>query len=74
MRPEKKAVEVELSAEEKGIIEILKANENAMPLNLLKVKADLSGKKWDAAMKSLSKHALVKVAVNGEDKIVEHIG
>ncbi|TPD65759.1 lysine--tRNA ligase [Flavobacterium microcysteis] len=74
MRPEKKTVEVELTAEEKGIIEILKANENAMSLNLLKVKADLSGKKWDAAMKSLAKHGLTKVAVNGEDKIVQYIG
>ncbi|MEZ0005811.1 lysyl-tRNA synthetase class 2 [Flavobacterium sp. 28YEA47A] len=74
MRPEKKTVEVELTAEEKGIIEILKANENAMPLNLLKVKADLSGKKWDAAMKSLAKHNLTKVTVNGEDKIVQYIG
>jgi len=74
MRPEKKTVEVELTTEEKGIIEILKANENAMSLNLLKVKADLSGKKWDAAMKSLAKHNLTKVTVNGEDKIVQHIG
>lgn len=74
MRPEKKTVEVELTAEEKGIIEILKANENAMPLNLLKVKADLSGKKWDASMKSLAKHALTKVSVDGEDKIVQYIG
>jgi lysyl-tRNA synthetase class 2 len=74
MRPEKKTVEVELTAEEKGIIEILKTNENAMPLNLLKVKADLSGKKWDASMKSLAKHALTKVSVEGEDKIVHYIG
>ncbi|WP_343624978.1 lysine--tRNA ligase [Flavobacterium lindanitolerans] len=74
MRPEKKTVEVELTAEEKGIIEILKTNENAMPLNLLKVKADLSGKKWDTSMKSLAKHALTKVSVEGEDKIVHYIG
>ncbi|WP_447634945.1 lysine--tRNA ligase [Flavobacterium microcysteis] len=74
MRPEKKTVEVELTTEEKGIIEILKANENAMSLSLLKVKADLSGKKWDAAMKSLAKHGLTKVSVNGEDKIVQYIG
>ncbi|MDQ7960037.1 lysine--tRNA ligase [Flavobacterium lindanitolerans] len=74
MRPEKKTVEVELTAEEKGIIEILKTNENAMPLNLLKVKADLSGKKWDASMKSLAKHALTKVSIEGEDKIVHYIG
>lgn len=45
-----------------------------MPLNLLKVKADLSGKKWDASMKSLAKHALTKVSIEGEDKIVHYIG
>ncbi|NBL64397.1 lysine--tRNA ligase [Flavobacterium sp. NST-5] len=71
MRPEKKNAEIELSPEEKSIIDILKANENVMPLTSLKESAGLSGKKWDACMKALSKHALVKVVVNGEDKIVE---
>jgi lysyl-tRNA synthetase class 2 len=45
-----------------------------MDLSALKVKSELSGKKWDAAMKGLSKHGLVKVVVSGELKTVELIG
>jgi lysyl-tRNA synthetase class 2 len=37
----------------------------------LKVKSDLSGKKWDAAMKGLSKHGLIKVSLFEDSKIVE---
>ena len=70
MRPEKKQVVVELTSEEKLIIDLLKANDNKMDLGLLKVKTDLSGKKWDAAMKGLSKNGMTKVAVEGENKIV----
>jgi lysyl-tRNA synthetase class 2 len=71
MRPETKKVQIELTDEEKLIIDLLKINENRMDLGLLKIKADLSGKKWDAAMKGLSKHGMTKVAVEGEYKIVE---
>ena len=71
MRPEKKQVQIELLDEEKLIIDLLKSNDNKMDLGVLKIKSDLSGKKWDAAMKGLSKHGLVKVAVAGETKIVE---
>jgi lysyl-tRNA synthetase class 2 len=42
-----------------------------MELGLLKIKSELSGKKWDAAMKGLSKHGLVKVSLDGEHKVVE---
>jgi lysyl-tRNA synthetase class 2 len=42
-----------------------------MELGILKVKSDLSGKKWDSAMKSLSKHGLIKVSLVGDSKIVE---
>ena len=31
-----------------------------MDLGVLKVKSELSGKKWDAAMKGLSKHGFSK--------------
>ncbi|MCL6267839.1 lysine--tRNA ligase [Flagellimonas myxillae] len=58
MRPEKK--QVELSEEEKTIMEILKP-EGEMPLADLKAKAGLSGKKWDKSTKSLAKHGLFKV-------------
>ncbi|SDM64520.1 lysine--tRNA ligase [Kriegella aquimaris] len=68
MRPEKK--QVELSEEEKAIVQLLKPT-GKMELNKLKGKAGLSGKKWDKSMKALSNHGLVKVVVNGESKIVE---
>jgi lysyl-tRNA synthetase class 2 len=71
MRPEKKQVQIELLEEEKLIIDFLKSNGNKMDLGVLKVKSDLSGKKWDAAMKGLSKHGLIKVSLVGDSKIVE---
>lgn len=71
MRPEKKQVQIELLEEEKLIIDLLKSNDNKMDLGVLKIKSDLSGKKWDAAMKGLSKHGLVKVSLVGDSKIVE---
>lgn len=71
MRPEKKQIQIELLEEEKLIMDFLKSNGNKMDLGVLKVKSDLSGKKWDAAMKGLSKHGLIKVALVGESKIVE---
>ena len=67
MRPEKK--QVELTEDEKLIIGLLKA-ENNQPLAQLKDKSALSGKKWDAAIKGLSKHGLTKVNVDGENKTV----
>ncbi len=67
MRPEKK--QVELTEDEKLIIGLLKA-ENNQPLAQLKDKSALSGKKWDAAMKGLSKHGLTKVHVDGDSKTV----
>ena len=74
MRPEKKQVQIELSDEEKLIVALLKTNDNKMDLGLLKIKSELSGKKWDAAMKGLAKHGLTKVSVDGENKIVEIVG
>lgn len=67
MRPEKKAVA--LSDDEKLISEIMKTTKS-LALDALKSQAGLSGKKWDAAMKGLSKHGLVKVVVEGETKTV----
>jgi len=67
MRPEKK--QVELTEDEKLIIGLLKI-ENNQHLSLLKEKSALCGKKWDAAMKGLSKHGLTKVMVEGENKTV----
>lgn len=71
MRPEKKAPQVELEAEEKLIVELLQKNNNVMELAELKNQAALSGKKWDKAMKTLAQHGLTSVKVNGESKVVE---
>jgi len=71
MRPEKKQVQIELLDEEKLIIALLQTNENKMDLGVLKIKSDLSGKKWDAAMKGLAKHGIVKVSLVEDKKIVE---
>lgn len=67
MRPEKK--QVELTEDEKAIVELLKVLA-PIALSDLKEKTGLSGKKWDAAMKGLAKHNLVKVLVEGELKTV----
>jgi lysyl-tRNA synthetase class 2 len=69
MRPERK--QVELSEEEKMILDLLAKNGNEMDLAELKTKAALSGKKWDAAMKGLSKNNMTSVRVEGDGKIVE---
>jgi lysyl-tRNA synthetase class 2 len=69
MRPEKK--QVELSEEEKMILDLLAKNGNEMDLAELKTKAALSGKKWDAAMKGLAKNNMTSVRIEGDGKIVE---
>lgn len=74
MRAEKKQIQVELTDEEKLIVKYLQGNNNTMNLSELKNTTALSGKKWDAAMKSLANHKLVKVVVNGDSKIVEYAG
>ena len=71
MRPEKQ--QVELTEDEKAVAELLKVS-GQLALDALKTQAGLSGKKWDAAMKGLSKHGLVKVTVDGENKTVEFKG
>jgi lysyl-tRNA synthetase class 2 len=66
MRPEKK--QVQLEEDEKLIVILLQANDNQMELGLLKVKSELSGKKWDKAMKNLSALGLTEVVVEGDVK------
>ncbi len=58
MRPEKK--QVELTDEEKVIMDILKSSDE-MPLAELKNQAGLSGKKWDKSTKNLSKLGIFQV-------------
>ncbi|WP_395056611.1 lysine--tRNA ligase [Flavobacterium sp.] len=66
MRPEKK--QLELTEDEKWIVELLKANEG-ISISDLKAKSALSGKKWDIASKGLSKQGLMKIMVDGDSKI-----
>jgi lysyl-tRNA synthetase class 2 len=68
MRPEKKAVE--LTEEEKIIVELLKAKHPAS-LPELKVETGLSGKKWDISIKGLTQKGLVKVTKEGESLLVD---
>ncbi|ESU29300.1 lysine--tRNA ligase [Flavobacterium limnosediminis JC2902] len=70
MRPEKKAIQIELEAEEKLIVELLQKHGNTMELSELKIRVALSGKKWDKAMKTLAQHGLTSVSVNGDSKVV----
>ncbi|MBO0321612.1 lysine--tRNA ligase [Muricauda sp. CAU 1633] len=63
MRPEKK--KVELTEEEKAIMDILKPV-GQMPLAELKDKAGLSGKKWDKSTKNLVKHGVFEVVKNDD--------
>ena len=68
MRPEKKQVKIELEEDEKLIVSLLQGNQNQMEFGLLKIKSELSGKKWDKAMKNLSSLGLTEVVVNGDSK------
>jgi lysyl-tRNA synthetase class 2 len=70
MRPEKKAVE--LSEEEKAVFNLLKVN-SPMDLNDLKNKSELSGKKWDKTIKTLTKNNLVKISNTDNGLIAEII-
>jgi len=58
MKPEKKALE--LSEDEKLLMSILK-NNSPIDLNELKGQTGLSNKKWDKAIKGLTKNKLAKV-------------
>lgn len=68
MRPEKK--QVELNEDEKTVLNILKKQES-LPLADLKSKSELSNKKWDKAIKGLTKLGLAKVNKTEDDLIVE---
>jgi lysyl-tRNA synthetase class 2 len=60
MKPEKKAVA--MTQEEKAVFKILKADTgDKMELEVLKKSSGLSNKKWDKAIKGLTKNKLAKV-------------
>ncbi|PUB27535.1 lysyl-tRNA synthetase class II [Elizabethkingia sp. YR214] len=73
MRPEKTEPKLELNEDEKAIIEIVSANEEATPLVDVKDKSQLSGKKWDKAIKNLTKNNLVKVEKVDEVLLVKMV-
>ncbi len=58
MKPERKTIA--LSEEAKGVLEILKDKSESL-LNDLKTESGLSNKKWDKAIKELTKNNLAKV-------------
>jgi len=58
MKPEKKALE--LSDDEKAVMNLLKAD-SPIDLNELKGQTRLSNKKWDKAIKGLTKNKLARV-------------
>jgi lysyl-tRNA synthetase class 2 len=68
MRQEKKQVQIELEEDEKQIVLLLQGNNNQMDFGLLKIKTELSGKKWDKAMKNLSALGMTEVVVVGDTK------
>lgn len=71
MRPEKKAVTVELGEEEKLVLGLMK--KERVELNVLKEQAGLSNKKWDKAIKGLRSADLVNVSKTDEGLFVEKI-
>ena len=71
MKPEKK--QVALTDEAKGILELLRKAET-LPLGDLKEQAGLSNKKWDKAIKELTKNGLAKVEKTADALNVHFVG
>jgi lysyl-tRNA synthetase class 2 len=67
MKPEKKALE--LTDDEKVVINILKG-QSPFDLNALKEQTGLSNKKWDKAIKGLTKNKLARVEKTDEGLFV----
>ncbi|MFY0600142.1 MAG: lysine--tRNA ligase [Cyclobacteriaceae bacterium] len=70
MRPEKKTVAVSLEGDEKLVFDLLQ-KESKMDLNVLREQAALSNKKWDKAIKGLTKGGYAKVQKTDEGLFVE---
>lgn len=67
MRPEKK--QVEMTEEEKLVFELV-VKSNPAELLVIKEQAGLSNKKWDVAIKGLTKKGALKVSKEGETLMV----
>lgn len=72
MKPEKK-VSVELSEDAKGVMESLK-KAGKTDLSSFKESTGLSNKKWDKAIKELTKNGLAKVQKTDDSLTVEFVG
>jgi len=70
MRPEKKALSIELNDEEKIVLTIITKAEK-IDLNELKMQSGLSNKKWDKTIKGLTKKEVAKVFKTDEGLFVE---
>jgi lysyl-tRNA synthetase class 2 len=68
MKPEQKAVQ--LTDEEKMVLNLLK-KQSPVDLNELKAQTGLSNKKWDKAIKGLTKNKLANVNNSNEGLSVE---
>lgn len=66
MRPEKKQKALVLTEDEKLVFDLLQ-KQGEMDLNVLKEQSALSGKKWDTAIKGLTKAGHAKVEKIGEE-------
>jgi lysyl-tRNA synthetase, class II len=69
MKPEKKAVS--LSDDEKAILDLLK-KQSPIELELLKQQSELSNKKWDKAIKGLTKNGMATVEKTIEGLLVRN--
>jgi lysyl-tRNA synthetase class 2 len=58
MKPEQKSIQ--MTEDEKAVLNLLKSN-SPMDLNALKEQTGLSNKKWDMAIKGLTKNKLARV-------------
>lgn len=71
MKPERRvAADIQLSEDEKSVLKILQKAEKIL-LNNLKTQSGLSNKKWDKAIKGLSKNKLAKVNNTDDGLFVE---
>ncbi|MDG1158790.1 MAG: lysine--tRNA ligase [Flavobacteriales bacterium] len=74
MRPEKFGEKkIELNESEKAIVDLLKAK-MSMPLDELKLAANLSNKQWDKGIKALGKLGLTKVEKTDSALLVHYTG
>lgn len=68
MRPEKKEPAVQLTEEEKTVLNIL--SDQRQTLAEAKEKSGLSGKKWDTATKSLRQKDMIDIIIEGDNKFI----